>query len=167
MQEIPLYGPGGKPAWFLKLNPKGTVPVLVCHGGTMRIRDSDEILDTLGDAIPGGSKLVPREKEEKIGMVRSRMSDFLPIGKNAVLGRSKDKMWEKLKELDLLIEGPYICGGEVTIADCAAFPFLWRIEKEFGTLEKKGCRNIKAWLTTCESNKAFAHTIQSSWWWWW
>ena len=29
MVEIPLYGPNGKPDWFLQYNPKGTVPVLV------------------------------------------------------------------------------------------------------------------------------------------
>ena len=167
MEEIPLYGPGGKPDWFMKLNPKGTVPVLVCRNGAMRLTDSDEILDKLGDAMPGGSILVPGDKEEKIKEFRSRIKDFLPIGKKAVLGGSKDRMWEKLTELDSLIEGPYICGSEATIADCAAFPFLWRIENEFGALESKGCRNIKAWLTTCEGNASFASTTRSSWWWWW
>lgn len=169
MEEISLYGPGGKPDWFMKLNPKGTVPVLVCGGGAVRLRDSDEILDKVGDAIPGGSKLIPHKHEDLIKEFRSRLNEFLPIGKKAVLGGNKDKMWAKLSELDALIEGPYICGGDVTVADCAAFPFLWRIENEYGALllEKNGCKNIQAWLTTCERNEAFSTTIQSAWWWWW
>ena len=28
-QEVGLYGHGGKPKWFLELNPKGQVPVLI------------------------------------------------------------------------------------------------------------------------------------------
>lgn len=174
MEEISLYGSGGKPDWFLKLNPKGTVPVLVVgQEASMKSRqrcftDSDEILTQLGkDALPGGSKLCPTEKEMKITEFRSKMNQFLPIGKRAVLGGNKDSMWSTLVELDRLIEGPHICGDIVTIADCAAFPFLWRIENEFGDLDKKGCHKIKAWLTTCKGNDAFSTTIQKSWWWWW
>ena len=33
-------------------------------------------------------------------------------------------MFQKLKELDSTIKGPYICGDDITIADCAAFPFI-------------------------------------------
>jgi glutathione S-transferase len=180
MKEISLYGPGGKPDWFLQLNPKGTVPVLVCHatprGDTLLrpLTDSDEILDRFCDAVPGGSQLVPGDKKAQIAEFRSTMSTFLPIGKNAILGGggrggSKAKLWEKMVEIDSLIQGPYVCGHEVTVADCAAFPFLWRIQKEYGgdKLEENGCSSIKAWLATCERNEAFSKTIQSSWWWWW
>ena len=31
-QEVGLYGHGGKPKWFLELNPKGQVPVLILGG---------------------------------------------------------------------------------------------------------------------------------------
>lgn len=169
MEEISLYGPGGKPGWFLKLNPKGTVPVLVCHGGTMTMGDSDEILDRFSEGVAEGSKLVPSgEKEEQIMKgFRSKLNEFLPIGKKAILGGGKDKMWDPLAEIDSMILGPYVCGDEVTVADCAAFPFLWRIENEFGCMKEEGYKKIKKWLQTCEENKAFSKTIQQSWWWWW
>jgi len=42
LEEIGLYGSGGKPDWFLKLNPKGEVPVLK-HGDKVVV-ESDEII---------------------------------------------------------------------------------------------------------------------------
>lgn len=51
LEEICLYGSGGKPSWFLQLNPQGTVPVLVYNGGSVVLPDSDLILD----AIESGS----------------------------------------------------------------------------------------------------------------
>ena len=169
LDQISLYGPNGKPDWFWELNPQGTVPVLVCKSGDVVHADSDEILDNIGNSVDGGSKIVP-DSEEKMAHAqefRAELSEFLPIGKKAVLGGSKDKMWKKLKELDQLIIGPYICGEQVTVADCAGFPFLWRIDTEYGPVEKQGCVNIRSWLDTCKSNKAFSKTVQSSWWWWW
>ena len=45
MEEISLYGAGGKPSWFLKLNPAGTVPVLDVNDGAEVIPDSELILE--------------------------------------------------------------------------------------------------------------------------
>lgn len=169
MEEISLYGPNGKPEWFLKLNKRGTVPVLVCHGGAARICDSDEILDGFGNAVENGSDIVPNDEAtlEKVTEFRSTVNEFLPIAKKAVLGGNKRKMWEKLQQLDSMIEGPYVCGDKITIADCAAFPFLWRIDSEYGPVESQGCQNMRKWLDHCKDNDAFAKTIQSAWWWWW
>jgi glutathione S-transferase len=171
MDEIPVYGPDGKPDWFLELNPRGTVPVLICFGGAVRYSDSDVILDQIHKAVEGGKKLLPKDNatEARVGQFRGGLAEFLPIGKDAVLGGNVEKMWTKLKELDELIggDGPYICGKDITVADCAGFPFLWRIDNEFGPVETQGCNNIRAWLDTCQENKIFANTIQPSWWWWW
>jgi len=40
--EIGLYGAGGKPDWFMKMNPKGLVPVLK-HGDTV-VTESNDII---------------------------------------------------------------------------------------------------------------------------
>ena len=42
MKEISLYGAGGKPGWFMKMNPKGLVPVLK-HGDTV-VTESNDII---------------------------------------------------------------------------------------------------------------------------
>jgi glutathione S-transferase len=143
--------------------------VLECHGGAVILADSDLILDEIGNVVQGGSILVPdNEKTQKdVQQFRDSLSQFLPIGKIAVLGGDKEKMWTKLRELDALVQGPYICGEETTVADCAAFPFLWRINDEFGSLGKQGCPNIQKWLGACSENPAFSKTVQGSWWWWW
>ena len=48
MEEVSLYGAGGKPDWFMKLNPKGEVPVLVGFGGKCCAFLGVDILDTSG-----------------------------------------------------------------------------------------------------------------------
>uniref|UniRef100_A0A7R9WM77 GST N-terminal domain-containing protein n=1 Tax=Craspedostauros australis TaxID=1486917 RepID=A0A7R9WM77_9STRA len=169
LQEISLYGPNGKPDWFWDLNPAGTVPVFVNSDKEQVYADSDLILDSI-DTIRGddSSGLSTNSKHsQQIAEFRSKMKSFLPIGKSAVLGGSKKEMWDRLREMDADVVGPYICGDEVTVADCSAFPFLWRIENAYGSFEKEGCERLHGWLQTCKANKSFSKTVQSSWWWWW
>lgn len=170
LEQVSLYGAGGKPDWFWDLNPQGTVPILVIptSDDDLVLPDSDLILNEIAK-VPGGEALVPTDPAavESIKAFRKCLSEFLPIGKKAVLGGSKGPLWSKLKELDALVVGPYVCGEDVTVADCAGFPFLWRIENEYGNLDKQGCPNLANWLQTCKKNQAFSMTVQSSWWWWW
>lgn len=178
LEQVSLYGAGGKPDWFWKLNPKGQVPVLVVNNNESEkeivLADSDLILDEIqrvvGDATK--SQLYDTSNDEtttkQVRAFRKCLSEFLPIGKKAVLGGNKDQMWSKLQELDELIEGPYVAGNHMTVADCAAFPFLWRIQQEYSKAWKEhNCSNISKWLDRCSRQPAFSKSIQSSWWWWW
>jgi len=192
LKEVSLYGSGGKPDWFWKLNPKGTVPVLVVRNDEATsknddqivLADSDLILDEMGmvmesvsSATAATNQLMVADDAETISRIndfRSTLNEFLPIGKNAVLGGNKEQMWSKLRELDSKIEdnhGSYIIASQAqpTVADCAGFPFLWRIDQEFGTAEwnNNGCENIPLWLDYCKEQPAFENSIQRSWWWWW
>jgi glutathione S-transferase len=207
LEEVSLYGPGGKPDWFWKLNPKGQVPILQVINNNNNnysnnnnnndsndyiIADSDQILDEIGMVIINTSHknkqsssvvsfktsklFVVHSDDEattavKINAFRSTLNEFLPIGKEAVLGGGdRKRMWKKLKEIDNLLgeEGPYILDDKLTIADCAAFPFLWRINEEFSTGWKdNGCEKNPIWLDYCSKQPPFANSIQSSWWWWW
>lgn len=152
-KEIGLYGMNGKPGWFMKLNPEGTVPVLDC-GPDGVYADSDLILDKVGG-----------EESPKVSEWRTMINRMLPVGKMAVQGGSRPRLMEKLEELDAMVTGPYLCGKDPTMADCHAFPFLWRLGTEF---DLDSCPNIQRWLQHCEDNNpAFRKTIQSAWWWWW
>ncbi|KAL3942282.1 MAG: hypothetical protein SGBAC_003491 [Bacillariaceae sp.] len=177
LEQVSLYGAGGKPDWFWELNPQGTVPILVVavaegEGGASSesvLPDSDLILNEIAQ-VPGGERLIPTadpEATESMNKFRKCLTEFLPIGKKAVLGGSKGPMWKKLKELDALVVGPYVCGDDVTVADCAGFPFLWRIENEYGNLDAQDCPKLAKWLQTCKKTPAFSKTVQPSWWWWW
>lgn len=169
LEQVSLYGPGGKPDWFWKLNPKGQVPILVVHDGEV-LADSDLILDEISRVMDDeSSRLVTPNGnvEEKVQAFRSCLREFLPIGKQAILGGDEEAMWSKLQEIDALIEGPFVTGEDLTIADCAGFPFLWRLDQELGTWEEHGCHKIPQWLNHCSQQPAFANSVQRSWWWWW
>mmetsp|Transcript_27241 Transcript_27241/g.33390 ORF Transcript_27241/g.33390 Transcript_27241/m.33390 type:complete len:256 (-) Transcript_27241:350-1117(-) len=179
MEEISLYGANGKPDWFWKLNPDGTVPVLVAATAKGRsdaiIADSEDILNSFvaGDVIGGNGVLTCDENQEQSlfqkqqwwrDTIQRRVN---PIGKSAVLGAGKTKLYDLLHDLNSEVVGPYLCGDRVTVADCAAFPFLWRIHNEFGLDKVNKNSNLLSWLRTCEGNPAFQKTVQNSWWWWW
>ena len=170
MEEVSLYGPNGKPDWFWELNPDGTVPVLVCHGGAVVYPDSELALDQIenGSALGvGGFKVDTKDKflMQRIRAWSDSIKAMLPIGKSAVLGGSKKKLFDVLKKMDSKVVGPYLCGEQVTSADCAAFPFLWRLNDEYGLDDYP---NLKQWLKSCcDNNVAFQKTVQSAWWWWW
>lgn len=170
MKQVSLYGPGGKPDWFWKLNPKGQVPVVVSDNENV-IVDSDRILDEFasGSIADSSLRVKDEDQEYKIKKFRTKIDELLPIGKSAVLGGDKIRLWEKLKELDDLIDGaPCVAGDQITVADCAGFPFLWRLNEEFPEQWlQNGCHNIPIWLDFCSVQKPFKKTIQSPWWWWW
>lgn len=169
LEEVALYGANGKPDWFWDLNPDGTVPVLVCHGGAVIMPDSDLALDHIedGSALGVGSLGVDLKDKallQRIQDWRASINKMLPVGKSAVQGGSKQKLFDILQDMDAKVAGKYLCGDQVTSADCAAFPFLWRLNDELGL---KDYKNLKTWLQTCNENEAFSKTVQSSWWWWW
>eukprot|EP00591_Stephanopyxis_turris_P002994 CAMPEP_0195530416 /NCGR_PEP_ID=MMETSP0794_2-20130614/33290_1 /TAXON_ID=515487 /ORGANISM="Stephanopyxis turris, Strain CCMP 815" /LENGTH=226 /DNA_ID=CAMNT_0040661925 /DNA_START=218 /DNA_END=901 /DNA_ORIENTATION=+ len=179
MKEISLYGANGKPDWFLELNPGGTVPVLECYGGAVVLPDSEVILDFLSEEgrieSPNLNKLVLKKNNEETKALVKKWRNIMtkqvnPLGKKAVLGggsSGKKDLFKLLQQIDKDVKGPYLCGKDVTVADCAAFPFLWRINEEFGLSEDEGCERLSEWLRTCEQIDAFKKTIQTSWWWWW
>jgi len=166
MEEISLYGANGKPSWFLKLNPAGTVPVLNIDDGATVIPDSELILEYISREDNEMTRSYDRNDAQltlKIKAWRKNVSEkIIPIGKRAVLGGSTEPLNKLLAELDENVEGPFLCGDSITAADCCAFPFIWRIDQEFGVDGK-----IKEWLDVCEKEDAFKKTIQRSWWWWW
>lgn len=171
MEQVPLYGTNGKPDWFLELNPDGTVPILECYGGAVILPDSDLILDGISKgAVEGGATLKPSndKMETLVKEFRKDLQNMLPVGKAVVLGDGsrRDELFGILKNMNDKVVGPFLCGEKATLADCAAFPFLWRLDNEFG-LEEMKCPNLKSWLDTCGETNAFSKTIQSSWWWWW
>ena len=122
--------------------------------------DSELILEAVDDGrIPCGkdgilqmtSKLSEKEKQNVDKWRRMISKQLIPIGKSAVLGGPVPKLRTLLKELDDCVTGPYLTGDKMTTADAAAFPFIWRLDKEYGIEEK----NLRAWLDKCmktESN---------------
>mmetsp|Transcript_2904 Transcript_2904/g.6059 ORF Transcript_2904/g.6059 Transcript_2904/m.6059 type:complete len:224 (+) Transcript_2904:61-732(+) len=162
LEEISLYGPNGKPDSFLQLNPAGTVPVLVC--GEDVVTDSEDILDYVSSGHVGRT-WTGGEGEESTRWRNIVAEQLAPAGKRAVLGSGRNELFALLEGLDGGVVGPYLCGERPSSADCAAFPFVWRIHDEFGLPD--GCAKLGSWLSTCSENPSFRKTVQRSWWWWW
>jgi len=178
LQEISLYGAGGKPDWFWELNPQGTVPVLVVEPKAndrnnptepVVLPDSDEILDELDRLFPGQDDvmLYPPGLESEVDTWRRKRinQQLLPIGKQAVFSSKLTSQLDAvLRECNDAIVGPYLTGEQLNAADCHAFPFVWRLSKEF---DLSNYPSLSQWVQTCSQHQAFAKTIRSSWWWWW
>ena len=163
MREVSLYGAGGKPDWFWKLNPQGTVPVVVSDSNKV-FADSELILDAIGE---GRVKIQSSGDGEDVLLQTSELSEeeiicadqwrtviskqLIPVGKSAVLGGSLPKLRSLLKELNGMVKGPYLAGDKITLADCAAFPFFWRIDQEYGIGGKNnnGEDQLRSWLDKC------------------
>ena len=183
LREVSLYG-GPKPDWFWQLNPAGTVPVLVYQDQVWP--DSDLILQAIADGQVGNHdndqshqhpllwKDDPQHKQ-KVQSWRRAIQDMLPVGKQAVLSGDTTKLATLLQtslERRLLPSNNapvtfYLTGDCITIADCHAFPFLWRLDQEFGLAATLRCPQLAAWVERCAQVPAFSTTIPQEWWWWW
>lgn len=151
----------GKPRWFMDLNPKGEVPVLVVDGKP--IVGSEETVDYLmqGELSPEALRW------------RTIVNDRLkPAGKRAVFsgGSEADRasLNAVLEDLEACLpddgsEGRF--GESFSAADASAFPFLQRVHGEFGFPSE--CRRLEAWYASACSRPGVRKTIKKNFWWWW
>ena len=168
----------GKPRWFMELNPKGEVPVLVADGNP--IIGSEETIDYL---MPGAFNSV--EHRTLSSRWRAVINNELkPEGKKAVLsgGSSADRagLVAVLGDLDACLaddsvaragrgdaegSGPFVCGAAFTAADASAFPFLQRVREEFGF--PASCARLEEWYAVASCRPSVRKTVRKNWWWWW
>lgn len=100
---------------------------------------------------------------------RRTISDrLIPVG-NAAMSRgfSTAELRSLSNEMNDIVVGPYLIGEEMSLADCAAFPSLWRIDREFG-IGGDGEEGLQSWLDKCIDTDSIKRTIpdRGCWWWW-
>jgi glutathione S-transferase len=146
--------------------------------------DSDLILDEIGSGRlmtnrmgqNSALQVIPEQASEVTRWRTFINQKLIPIGKKAVLGGPKQPLWDLLGEMNDQIarvgdgssrDGPFLVKGSSlpTIADCHAFPFVWRLDQEYNL--SKDFPNILQWLKACQNQPGFRKTIQKAWWWWW
>mmetsp|Transcript_73555 Transcript_73555/g.143915 ORF Transcript_73555/g.143915 Transcript_73555/m.143915 type:complete len:221 (-) Transcript_73555:19-681(-) len=159
-EEISLYGAGGKPAWFRKLNPKGEVPVLVI--GDKAVCGSEDTLNAI-ETLPDSSFKV--DTSSNVHVWRDRINkELLPVGKRLVLGADKQGVHDLLRSLEPHVVGPYLA-GDFSLADISAAPFLQRLHSEYGI--PQDCPRLAEVWGLLQDRPSVRKTIQQSWWWWW
>ena len=167
LQEIDLYG--RKPAWFMKLNPAGLVPV-VKVGDTV-VPESNDIIDFLETC--GGQPLVPATAAlDEINDWRRFLDEELgPAAKAVVLsggdGSDKESKYygALLKMEERLGGGEFLLGKTFSAADCSFAPFLQRISEHLYVPEE--VPKLREYLKSLLSHPAVQATVVEQWWWWW
>ena len=175
--EVDLYD---KPAWFLNLNPKGLVPVLVVDGNP--VTESEDIIDFIDKMEPNVGSLTPSvtDAESLIATFRglvnkevgSAAKELVIGGKNNPNPAAEKKLAKALIALDALIQkndGPLLCGKAISRADISAFPYLLRVD-DLWTVENAAGRPVEAlteWMATMRKHPAVVETLQTVYWWWW
>ncbi|EKX51127.1 hypothetical protein GUITHDRAFT_161619 [Guillardia theta CCMP2712] len=166
--EISLYGSGGKPRWFLDMNPKGQVPVLK-HGDKVVV-ESDEILKYIDQHMGSTGDLTKGHESDVAAWMKFLGSEVLPSGKALINGYgSKTSLNEALRRMEERIQGPFIFGGDFTLADIASAPFFQRMMTEQARLglNRQEYPKIFAWYEAIKAKPSFSNTVVKSWWWWW
>mmetsp|Transcript_125381 Transcript_125381/g.390359 ORF Transcript_125381/g.390359 Transcript_125381/m.390359 type:complete len:246 (+) Transcript_125381:72-809(+) len=167
LTEISLYGYDGKPDWFMKLNPKGEIPVLVRSNGGAVV-DSERILDWVAQAAPD---MAPEDASAGAAFRRCVSGRVAPTGKSRVLRGSSgagDDLDVALGELNEFLEaspGDFAAGGRFSVADAAAVPFIQRLDERYGLPER--AMALQRWWRLVRERPGVAGTLQRSWWWWW
>jgi len=109
------------------------------------------------------------EENTQVDQGRKTISkQLVPVGKSAVLRGSLPKLRSILEELNIMVAGSYLVGDKMTLADCAAFPFLWRIDQEFSIGGGESDESLRAWLDKCMDTELIKKTIPvQGWCMWW
>jgi len=167
--------PSQKDEWLAR-SPLGKVPILELDGGR-RLAESEVILEYLEDAYPQ-KPLLPRDPFERakvrelvtfielhLELVARRLYPALFFGAGPASEETKKAVEKGLlkgvRGLKALAKcSPYIAGGELSIADCAAFvslPLVTLVTKNaFGRDFLEDIPQMKPYLRMLGERPAFA-----------
>ncbi|CAM9822839.1 unnamed protein product [Pylaiella littoralis] len=182
-------GKDNKEDWFLKLNPLGKVPTIVC--GDDVVYESLVVNEYLCEAFPPGgeydaSPLLPKSLagRAKARIIASRSGDLVTSYFTYLSNKDEDQEHEKrqkfekeLKAVDAWAaaasgEGEacgWLCGeageGCMTLADIAYFPFLERIDATLEPFKGWSLNDIEvpalvAWIGKCREKDSVAGTVK-------
>ena len=167
--------PSQKDEWLAR-SPLGKVPILELDGGR-RLAESEVILEYLEDAYPQ-KPLLPKDPFERakarelvtfielhLELVARRLYPSLFFGAGPASEETKKSVEKTLLKGVRGLKGlakfsPYLAGGELTLADCAAFvslPLVTLVSKNaFGRDFLEDLPQVKPYLRMLGERPAFA-----------
>ncbi|KAL7057186.1 hypothetical protein AAHC03_019159 [Spirometra sp. Aus1] len=148
-----LISGGSKPDWFLKVNPMGKVPLLLHHGQNMI--DSEAIMKYV-DQLRGPENSLMRfcgedgfqkalDMSSSIACHRGRLCSTRVATKD-----DADFFKAVLSNIDKAIQGPYLLGENMSLADLALFPFFnaWEyVMSRLMELDEASGDNVEAYAS--------------------
>eukprot|EP00904_Undaria_pinnatifida_P013553 jgi/Undpi1/9328/HiC_scaffold_26.g11786.m1 len=182
-------GKDNREEWFLKLNPLGKVPTVVC--GDDVIYESLVVNEYLADAFPpggelGASRLLPESPAGRAmaRMIAQRSNDlvtayftYLSNDDEEQEEGKREKFVKELRALDGWAKAAaedgeacgWLCGEEgkgcMTLADISYFPFLERIDATIKPFKGWALSEIEvpalvAWMDKCRAKESVAFTLK-------
>lgn len=194
---------------FLKLNPKGVVPVLV-HDGAV-VTESNIIMEYIEDAIAGGPKLMPSDPLPRaavrawlqrldaglhldiavisIGVafrdqlmavnntpellqaffdnipdpkLRAIYQDVVPHGAASAQFANSLTAWAKtIRDIDTALQsGPWLAGGDLTIADFGYLPYFCRLQHLQLDNVWAACPRAASWFARIQETQGYKVGIE-------
>ena len=173
--EPPLEKKDWPPAFLLKLNPAGSLPVLEVGDGTV-IRQSLAILDYFEERLetPTMIGITPAARAATRELVsvfdeatpffgiwarhgsRLNFGSHKPSREAAVIGAERYAMKLRLAE-SLIVGGRFLAGETVTLADCVAMALLQFTDKFYGVPLPVDCPKLSAWYARFAKRPSFPH----------
>eukprot|EP00741_Cyanophora_paradoxa_P020082 tig00021234_g19383.t1 len=170
--EFELIDPLNKPDWFLLMNPKGQVPVLVHNG--KHLRESLVQIYYLEDAFPSSAAhptLLPGDPYERAqarlwvewcgSELNPAVMALLRAKEEADRPKLADAVAEKLRFLSAeMPTAPAFASPTLTLVDCVLVPILQRLEhvgrpwRGYGIPEGTEYDSVRSYLKRMEASPA-------------
>jgi diadenosine tetraphosphate (Ap4A) HIT family hydrolase/glutathione S-transferase len=138
--EVAVVSPmelgGLKTQEYLKVNPQGKMPAMVCTETGLNIAESDTICRYILSVYKDGpsfqpenpkSNLISRLHDMYLTTIQNCMYKAGPFGN---FGTRKDAIAEYVKQMNVIEslidpdDGMYLCGNEISLADATVFPSM-------------------------------------------
>eukprot|EP01029_Cantina_marsupialis_P032368 TRINITY_DN981_c0_g1_i2.p1 TRINITY_DN981_c0_g1~~TRINITY_DN981_c0_g1_i2.p1 ORF type:complete len:207 (-),score=54.44 TRINITY_DN981_c0_g1_i2:156-776(-) len=153
---------GEKPEWFLKINPKGTVPSMV--DGETTITESDEISFYLDEKY-GEKKLMTDDLEAikaSAGKVGCMLGKSFGVLKNKDYTEAAKALEECMANIEAGFNTTFVHGDSFSMADVLTIPFFIRmcpVLKHYRDIDiLAGKPKLSAWYEMCKEIEAVKAT---------
>ncbi|HEY4373271.1 MAG TPA: glutathione S-transferase family protein [Burkholderiales bacterium] len=165
---------------FLKLNPRGRVPVIV--DGDFVLAESNAIVEYLEEQYPATPPLFPgptrhraqvrrwvADIDDSVDAAMGRMGEAVFDGADAAtLAKAREGLLRELDYVAARMEGDYLAGAQLTAADFALYPtvaMLARYDRRLPELAMvAACPPVlAAWAKRVEALPYFARTLPPHW----
>ena len=150
-----------RPLSLLEYSPKGTVPVLVLPNGEILEESMDIMLWCIGEDMLIGDwqELVElNDNEFKINLDRYKYPDRFDDVTSMEFHRNK--CLEILNSFDLRLDGGFMMGNGLTIADLILVPFVRQFANtDRDWFEQQDISNVKGWMDGILQSELFISSM--------